>query len=228
MTKSDTNFDILMKLAVNKCMEDEIALFDSLDVSEVTVSDKTRRKVTMTLRRQSIRNSAWLQMTKRVVVACLVFVTVFFASAMCIQPVRAAFWNAIVTWYEEYIGIVFEREEEIEYPTTIEERILPEFLPEGWTIDVLDESEYSNEYMLTGPLNELVFYRQGIVDETETWYDNTECKINIITIHEQTDAYWIRYTDGSNTLTWKEQYIFTLAGLDVSKEILVEIAEAIE
>lgn len=228
MTKSDTNFDILMKLAVNKCMEDEIALFDSLDVSEVTVSDKTRRKVTMTIRRQSIRNSAWLQMTKRVAVACLVFVTVFFASAMCIQPVRAAFWNAIVTWYEEYIGIVFEREDEIEYPTTIEERILPESLLDGWTIEVLVESIASNEYMLSGPSNEIVFYSQDIVDEAEMWYDNTDCVVNKITIHDQTEAYWIHYADGSNTITWKEQYIFTLVGLDVSKEILVEIAETIK
>lgn len=228
MTKSDTNFDILMKLAVNKCMEDEIALFDSLDVSEVTVSDKTRRKVTMTLRRQSIRNSAWLQMTKRVVVACLVFVTVFFASAMCIQPVRAAFWNAIVTWYEEYIGIVFEKGEEIEYPTTIEERILPESLPDEWEIEVLVESIVRNEYMLSGPSNEIVLYSQNIVDEAEMWYDNTDCEVNEITIHDQTEAYWIHYADGSNTITWRGKYIFTLAGLDVSKEMLVEIAEVIK
>ena len=58
MTRSDINFDILMKLAVNKCMEDEIALFDSLDTSDTAVSQKTRRKVMNTLRQQKLQNSS--------------------------------------------------------------------------------------------------------------------------------------------------------------------------
>ena len=228
MTRSDINFDILMKLAVNKCMEDEIALFDSLDTSDTAVSQKTRRKVMNTLRQQKLQNSAWMQIVKRTAVACLVIITIAFASAMCIQPIRAGLWNAILTWYEECIGITFEKEEDAEYPTIIEERIVPETLPDGWTIEQLDGSKFGYDYMLTGPSGEIVLYMQGLVDGQEMWFDNTDCEINTILLHDQTEAYWIHYADGSNTITWKGQYIFTLAGLDVSKEILVEIAEAIK
>lgn len=225
---SDTNFDILMKLAVNKCMEDEIALFDSLDTSDTAVSQKTRRKVMNTLRQQKLQNSAWMQIVKRTAVACLVIITIAFTSAMCIQPIRAGLWNAILTWYEECIGITFEKEEDAEYPTIIEERIVPETLPDGWTIEQLDGSKFGYDYMLTGPSGEIVLYMQGLVDGQEVWFDNTDCEISTILLHDQTEAYWIHYADGSNTITWKGQYIFTLAGLDVSKEILVEIAEAIK
>ncbi len=228
MTRSDTNFDILMKLAVNKCMEDEIALFDSLDISDTAVSQKTRRKVMNTLRQQKLQNSAWMQIVKRTAVACLVIITIAFASAMCIQPIRAGLWNAILTWYEECIGITFEKEEDAEYPTIIEERIVPETLPDGWTIEQLDWSKFGYNYMLTGPAGETVLYMQGIVNDQEMWFDNTDCEINTILLHGNIEAYWLHYAYGCNTITWQDRYTFTLIGEDVSKEILVEIAEAIK
>ena len=217
-----------MKLAVNKCMEDEIALLDSLDTSDTVVSQKTRRKVINTLRQQKLQNSAWMQIAKRTAVACLVMVTILFGAAMCIQPVRAGLWNAILTWYEECIGITFEKEEGAEYPTIIEEVIIPEALPDGWTIEQLDGSIAGYDYMLTGPSGEIVLYMQGLVDDQEMWFDNTDCDISTILLHGQTEAYWLHYADGRNTITWQDQYTFTLAGEDVSKEVLVEIAENIK
>ena len=228
MTISDGNFDILMKLAVNKCMEDEIALFDSLDTSDTAVSQKTRRKVMNTLRQQKLQNSAWMQIVKRTAVACLVIITIAFASAMCIQPIRAGLWNAILTWYEECIGITFEKEEDAEYPTIIEERIVPETLPDGWTIEQLDGGTIGYNYMLTGPAGETVLYMQGVVNDQEMWFDNTDCEINTILLHGNIEAYWLHYAYGCNTITWQDRYTFTLIGEDVSKEILVEIAEAIK
>jgi len=131
MTNNERNFDILMKLAVDKCMEDEIAEFDALDTSDITVPEKTRRKVMNTLRMKYLRESLGVQIMKRITVACLAIVTVLFAAAMSIQPIRAAFWEAVVTWYEDYIAIRMEKDPEVDYPKVIEERILPENLPEA-------------------------------------------------------------------------------------------------
>ena len=228
MTNENTNFYMLMCRAVRNCTAEEFEEFRSGDVTGVTVHPRIRRKVKAAIRRMHRQTSMGWQILKRTVVACLVIVTVAFASAMCIQPVRAGLWNAILTWYEECIGITFEKEEDAEYPTIIEERIVPETLPDGWTIEQLDGGTIGYNYMLTGPAGETVLYMQGVVNDQEMWFDNTDCEINTILLHDQTEAYWIHYADGSNTITWKEQYIFTLAGLDVSKEILVEIAEAIK
>jgi len=228
MTSENTNFNMLMRQVVRNCTAEEFEEFRTGDVTGVTVHPRIRRKVKAAIRRMHRQTSMGWQILKRTAVACLVIITIAFASAMCIQPIRAGLWNAILTWYEECIGITFEKEEDAEYPTIIEERIVPETLPDGWTIEQLDGSKFGYDYMLTGPSGEIVLYMQGLVDGQEMWFDNTDCEINTILLHDQTEAYWIHYADGSNTITWKGQYIFTLAGLDVSKEILVEIAEAIK
>lgn len=195
MTNENSNFQMLMRQAVRNCVEEEFFEFRTGDVSGVTVHPRIRRKVKAAIRRMYLRSSVGWQVLRRSVAACLVIVTVAFASAMCIQPVRAAFWNAIVTWYEEYIGIVFEKEPEIEYPSIIENRILPE-LSDEWNIDVISESDRSGLYVITGPNNENITYRQKVYNGTETWYDNTECVINEIVLNGKFKAYLCTYPAG--------------------------------
>ena len=84
MTNNERYFNILMKSAVDKCMEDEIAEFDALDTSDVIVHEKTKRKVMNSLRMKYLRESLGVKILKRVMVACLVMVTVMFTVAMSI------------------------------------------------------------------------------------------------------------------------------------------------
>ena len=226
MVKNDTNFDVLMKLAVDRCMGDEIALFNSLDTTGVTVSSKTKRKVMNAIKLHNLRKSVLFKVTKRVTVACLAVVTVIFSIAMCIQPIRAAFWNAIVQWYEDYIGIRYEVVEN-DYPKIIEKKMLPQSLPEGWTIEILDECDFSVNYLISGTNGETIYYDQKIVSTEEIWFNNKDCVEEKILLNN-IEAYIYSYSYNNGNLIWKDDYIFILSGENVSKEILIEIAGTIK
>ena len=225
MTNNERNFDILMKLAVDRCMEDEIAEFDALDTSDITVPEKTRRKVMNTLRMKYLRESLGVQIMKRITVACLAIVTVLFAAAMSIQPIRAAFWEAVVTWYEDYIAIRMEKDPEVDYPKVIEERILPENLPEGWRIEVFSEDKAGGMYHMYGPNDEYIVYQQIVVTNAVPWFDNKDCVVKEIMIKDNVEGYLLSYSDGDIIVYWIGQYEFSLSSRNVSKEQLLQIAK---
>ncbi len=225
MTNNERNFDILMKLAVDKCMEDEIAEFDALDTSDITVTEKTRRKVMNTLRMKYLRESLGVQIMKRLIVACLAIVTVLFAAAMSIQPIRAAFWEAVVTWYEDYIAIRMEKDPEVDYPKVIEERILPENLPEGWRIEVFSEDKVFGVYHIYGPDGEYIVYNQIVVTDAVPWFNNKDCVVEEIMIKDNVEGYLLTYSDDDIIVYWIEQYEFSLSGRNVPKEQLLQIAK---
>lgn len=227
MTNNERNFDILMKLAVDKFMEDEIAEFDALDTSDVTVTEKTRRKVMNTLRMKYLRESIGFQVTKRIMVACLAIVTVLFAVAMSVQPVRAAFWEAVVTWYEDYIAIRMKKDPEVDYPKVIEERILPENLPEGWRTEVFSEDKVIGMYHIYGPNEEYIVYKQIVVIDATSWYNNKDCIIEEIMINDNVKGYLLTYSYGNIVVHWTEQYEFSLSGENTSREQLIQIAKDI-
>lgn len=226
MVKNDASFDILMKLVVNKCMEDEIALFNSLDTSEVNVSSKTNRKIRNAIKLTSLRKSVLFKATKFAATAILTAVTIVFSTAMCIQPIRAAFWTAIVQWYENYIGIRYEINEN-DYPKIIEKKVVPKSLPDGWTIEVLDECDISVNYLIFGINGEAIYYEQKIVNTEEIWFNNKECVVEKVSLNN-IEAYVYSYFDNLTDLIWKDEYVFILSGEQVSKETLIQIAETMQ
>lgn len=97
MTNKNIHFDIIMKLAAKACLDAEVAEFDAIDTSNITVSKKTAQKVGRAMRLAAIKDSYSTSVLKKIAIACLLVGTILFTTAMCIQPVRAAFWDAIVT-----------------------------------------------------------------------------------------------------------------------------------
>ena len=227
MTNENANFHMLMCQAVRNCTAEEFEAFRTGDVTGVTVHPRIRRKVKAAIRRMHRQASKGWQILKRSAAACLVIVTVAFASAMCIQPVRAVFWNAIVTWYERYIDIAFVAEED-NVPKKIHERKLPE-IPEGWTISVIYESEYSGFYEIEGLAGEYVTFHQSVNTGTPTGFDNTDCDIGEILLHDETQAIFITYhQDEAFAITWLDEYEYILLGEHITAEQLIAMAESIQ
>ncbi len=227
MTSENTNFYMLMCQAVRNCTAEEFEEFRTGDVTGVTVHPRIRRKVKAAIRRMHRQTSMGWQIAKRTVVACLVIVTILFGSAMCIQPVRAAFWNAIVTWYERYVDIAFVAEEE-NFPQTILERKIPE-IPDGWTITVIKESKYSGIYCMEGPEGKSITYKQSVYSGMSNWFDNTDCDIQEILLHDETKAILITYhQEESFALTWLDEYEYSLRGEHITAEQLIALAESIQ
>lgn len=226
MRNKDTEFEILMRLATKECLDEEVAEFNAIDTSDITISKKTTRKVMRAIWLASIRDSQGMIVLKKVVVASMLICTILFTSMMCIRPVRAAFWNAIVTWYENHIGIVFVQEDTVEYPEFIEETVLPD-LPDGWTLSVIYEGQSGGTYLISSADENQILYYQMPVPDNELWYDNTECTIAEVTLENDLEAYLCVYKDGRMILTWVSKYVFVLQGESVASDVLIRIAESI-
>jgi len=115
----------------------------------------------------------------------------------------------------------------VDYPKVIEERILPENLPEGWRIEAVSENKVIGRYHIYGPNKEYIVYKQMVVTDTSAWYDNTDCVIEEMVIDDNVEGYLLTYSYGDLAVCWMKQYKFSLLGRDISQEQLIQIAKEI-
>lgn len=224
MTKG-TEFEILLRLAAAKSLEKEMELFDELEVPEEPVSNRAKKRFYRALRKETLRDSVALIAIKRIAIACMAVITIGFGVCMSIQPVRAAFWNAIVTWYEDYVAVLFEPEEEM--PTTIEEQITP-VVPDGWVLELSYANERDVMYNIIGGSGEVVIYQQMVYSNIENWFDDENCVLENITLDNGCEAVLLVYADDSYTISWNNRYVFTLIGYNISRNVIIDLANSID
>ena len=219
-----TEFEILLRLAAAKSIEKDMKLFDELEVPEEPVSNSAKKRFYRALRKETLRDSVALIAIKRIAIACMAVITIGFGVCMTIQPVRAAFWNAIVTWYEDYVAVLFEPEEEM--PTTIEEQITP-VVPDGWICEVIKSNDINYSCILLGPSGEQVFYSQNVYSGEDEWFDDNNCAIENIILDNGIEVVILNYDDGSISVTFRSGYVFEVLGYDTSRDTLLEIVKGI-
>lgn len=223
---SEENFNLLLRLATNQSMDADMELFDSLDTSDITFNEKAEKRILRAIRHDNTEavRKKWLNAIQRVAAVVLIVTTTFFAMAMCIEPVRAAFINAIVTWYEDYVSIWFG-EKDADAPKTIEKEYTIANLPDGWTMEKISEDSLSVVHMLYGPDGEMVVFQQSVQTGSDVLYDN-DCYENSIPLKQDIIATVLEYEDGRVCLTWRADYEFCLDGENVSRDVLISIANS--
>ncbi len=224
MINNDTEFKIALKLASMMALDDMTAEYDDLDLSDVVVNEKTARKIRRASRMARLKESCIALSLNKVAVAVLLAGTILFTAMMCIQPVRAALWETIVTWYEDFVGMIFEAPDE--YPKIIEKVKIPE-VPDGWNIEKMDEDKISVTYILTGSDDEFIMYQQMVYTNDEIWVDNTGCSINEIELENGTKAQLYSYEDGRYHIYWVNDYVFSIMGENITSEMLIKMANNI-
>ncbi len=220
----NTDFDIIMKLASKACLDEDVSEYDQLDTQNIEIDQKTTRRVKRALFFKTVQESQGVIVLKKITVACLLVCTIVFGVAMSIQPVRAAFFDVIVTWYDKYVGILLVNDSEIEYPNIIEEIIIPP-LDEGWNIEIVSETQTLGMYVMTRPQGDRIIYQQKVYDSNEMKIDNTDYVLEEIILNRNVKAYICSYEDGMNILLWEDRYIFSLISYNVSCDYLIELAE---
>ena len=227
----DTTLSIVLKLAAKASTDEDVEMYKQLDVSDCEISERVRRKFR--------RNLAWefgrstrqkiLQVTKTVAVACLALCTLVFGTAMCIEPVRTAFVEAVVTWYEDYIGFRLLGEEKMEYPTTIEKVYLPGNLSDEWVVTKENQFPTVVTHNIARSSNETIRLVQSIItNDGEEGLDNTGVQLEKIKLTDGTPAYLARYEDGRYALRWWKEYYFKILSDNVTVDILMDIAEGLK
>lgn len=229
---SEKNFNTVMRVATDKCLDDIVKYYDSIEDSDLELSDTTAKRIKRVIRLDATKETRqkWLTALRRVAVAMLIVCTVSFATAMSISAVRAEFWNAIVTWYENYIGIYFESDDDevmANTSATIETVMKPTSLPDGWTIEEKVINQTLVMYKIIDSQKNSFIFQQCPYSEVEIWTDNEECIVDEIDIDGST-AYLCRYTNGQFCLTWYDEYKFVLSGYNIDREVLVNLATSVK
>lgn len=220
----EAEFETLLKLGAKECLDADVAMFNALDVSDIEISPKTTKRILRAIRQECGRSSA-AAAVKRAAMICLVTLSVLFASAMCIEPVRAAVWDALVSWYDKYIGISFVDSVTEDTPDSIETVLMPD-VPEGWEVVELVSDPVTACYLMYGTQGEYVTYQQMVASDGEVWMDN-DCTVEEIRLNDQYDAYLCTYEDGRYTIVWEKRYVFTVSGENIALDVLVDIAESV-
>jgi len=230
MKISDSNFALVMKLVAKQNLLNESKLIDSIDVSAVEINSKIRKRFYRALflsNTKKARTLVWCAL-KRSIVACFAVVTFLFSTAMCVSPIRMAFVEALVSWYEDYIGIYFVEDKE-QVPSTIQQEMIPSYIPERWVMTKYFYTESCVAYDIYGVEGEYIFYQQLVKTDDEYWFnDENFISCEEISLNDETTAYLFLYDLNDCCLIWNKTYTYLLQGENVSPDILIKIAESIE
>ena len=194
------------------------------------ISKKTDRRIRSAIHKSARRDrmTPALLPWKRAGVALASALAALFVLSMTVQPIRAAFWNAVVNWYDSVVRVVFTTESP--FPATIEAVRRPEPVPEGWVLEGESVSASAASYDLTDGDGRFVFVLQSVANaSSETWFTRgDDVTVEQLPIRGDTHALLVAREDGTLSLTWTEDYYFILTGFGVDAAFLVAVAEGLK
>lgn len=220
------SLDSLMTSAVLDIVAEENAAFLALNIDGVELSQRVWKRVQRYASWEKHRplRQKCLTAARRAAVILLAAGLLFTGVAMSFPTVRAAVWETLVSWYEDYIAVWFDDEEDT--PDSIEEEILPT-LPAGWKIEKIVSTNILNMFEIVTADGQQIKYQQMLNEYSEVWLDNEECDVQNILLNDKYEAYVCTYFNGTCQVAWSNRYGFLLRSDDVSVEVLIELAENI-
>lgn len=227
MKMQELRFEQLLRQAAYQCMERETAELIASTSNDHPISRKTDRKIRRMIQSSTILSSRPMQMIKIAAVAVLIVGTVGFVTCMSIPTVRAEFWAAVTTLFDDHIGIRMEAEEPIDYPKTIEEKRIP-VIPEGWEMEIIDDWAQVICY-IDGSAGQQITFVQKVYNEGEDdiLIDNDPIGTEQISLTNHTSAYLYNYDNGTLILIWLSDYFFYMVTDSTDRDTLISIAESI-
>ena len=231
---NDFELSIAIKVAADRCLADDVDMFMSLDVKNTVVDPRVEKRVSRKLRFDEWKGLRRISagMLKYAAIVLVSVISLFFALSMTIQPVRAAFFGAIVTWYENFIDVRYGGDVDGINIVIDEEALVPaefSYLPSGWSI--ASESKRNNTYLctITNSDDGIILFSQYVDYESGTWVDNDAYVEEIIYLKADTiKANLFVYENDQYVLIWKDKYMYKIQSENLSLDEVINIAEGIE
>lgn len=225
---SDYKFDAMLSVAVRNLGLNELEEFDKLDDSGVHFSPAFEKKMLKALGKGKRTVLRAKKVIKTILVACLTLLSAVAMLGMAIPPVREAFVNTVVEWYERYVEIKLFAENKSVMPRIIETKKEPSEVINEYHKEVVIDSLFTYEVEYTDAFS-CVRYRQCILEDYRMLLDNTNCNITKINIGEYS-ADLFMYDDVAMPIViiWSDaNYAYKLSG-NIALDEMIVIAESIE
>lgn len=227
---SDRKLDALLTMSVDAIVEKNAESFLEQDYEIVPMPNSLRRKILGMDRRARWKNEfgAIGVGFKRVAAVILIVCTLSFAAAMSVEAVRTAIWNAIVTWYDDYVAISFRKDGVSDAPETIVTKKEP--MMDGYEREVLLDSQ--GMFIVNYVYNDFnVMYSQLVLEENEALFDNTMAALKTVKIGAYEGQLLIAVDKSAIFLMWNDgEYTYTLqTDSDNGREDqLIHIAQSVQ
>ena len=227
---SDRKLDALLTMSVDAIVEKNAESFLEQDYEIVPMPNSLRRKILGMDRRARWKDEfgAIGVGFKRVAAVILIACTLSFAAAMSVEAVRTAIWNAIVTWYDDYVAISFRKDGVSDAPETIVTKKEPEM--DGYEREVLLDSQ--GMFIVNYVYNDFnVMYSQLVLEENEALFDNTMAALKTVKIGAYEGQLLIAADKSAIFLMWNDgEYTYTLqTDSDNGREDqLIHIAQSVQ
>ena len=226
----DFEFSIAMKIAANRCLAADVSNFLALNTDNTVVDPNVEKRVARKLRFDEWKDVRRISVKtlKYAAIALVSAVSLFFGVTMSIQPVRAAFWGAIVTWYEDFIDVRYDRvTSDIGEHKLVVAKLT--YLPDGWSITSEHTSDGMYSCDITDSGDGFVRFSQSKDFENGLGVDSDVYEEEVVFLKNDTiEANLFILIDGEYVLVWKNDYMFKLKSENVDLEELIKIAESIE
>jgi len=225
---SDYKFDAMLSVAVRNLGLNELEEFDKLDDSGVYFSPAFEKKILKALEKGKRPVLRAKKVIKTILVACLTLLSAVAMLGMSIPPVREAFVETVMEWYEKYINVRLLSNENMETPEIIEIKREPTDGLNEYQREVLSDTRflynviYKNDKMR-------VCYWQYTYSNYSFAVDNKDCLPTEIDI-DGFQAELFLYDDPmrDKVLVWSDgEYIYVLSS-NISSEEMVIIAESVK
>lgn len=227
---NDFELSIAIKIAADRCLADDVDRFMALDIKNTVVDPRVEKRVSRKLKFDEWKNVRRISagMLKYAAIALASAVSLFFALSMTIQPVRAAFFGAIVTWYEDFIDVRYGED----VNDTANDDIIPakmNYIPDGWIVSSEHKDKVKYSCAITDTDIGCVIFSQSKDYENGTKIDNGTYFEEIVYLKEDTiEANLFIYENDQYILLWKDTYMFMLESRNIELDELIEIANGIK
>lgn len=245
--------DYLIGIASIDCGEDDVALFDGLDVSDIVFSKRFYR---IKKRRIKADKRGLIAVRRAVSVAAMVAVAVLVTGLITVSSIptlRDKVLGSIIDWCENYLTITYDVEEKEsdslaaseteaekettsvsenpsdEAPKKIETVKKPTHIEDGVIESVVLQNKTKTIIDYYKGDEFLFTYMQMLLNDKNLYVDNIDANVKIVEINGKKGKLIEYKTEEGRFLIWNdEEYVYQLFSQQCEGEYLVKVAQSVE
>lgn len=228
MTKIDDNhFKIILKRAIQQVIDEDIAQAETaFNEHEIVSDEKMYKRIWSKARKNAKPKKTWNKVLKRVaMVAIAVLSATIFVIGTYTMHVGAAVENIRINKNSQFYSLQFMTKSGENPPATIEEEIIPSYIPYDWPINKKYPQNYGLLMEIRKSDKEFITFsqrpRHAIIKVKR------ECQIQTVIIGKSAGKMFL-YDDGNIRLIWFDNYVFELYGRGVDAATLIKMARSVE
>lgn len=249
MQNNSDKFDHLISLAAIKCAEEDAEKLNELDTSGVVFDDsyyKKRNKIINKFKRApSVRTTKTVLL--RLAAAIMIVIMLSCVLIGCVPALRKAIYDAIVKWYDRFVTVSYENEDDrdketryaetpipetdvtIVAPTFIEDIRKPTDLPEGVWEDIFVQTNTSVNIDYYHNEDYLFSFSQMLLKPNDNHIDSEDVNVTKIKINGN-DAMVIESVyQREISIVWADgEYSYYIVSMGCDLETLIVYAESVK